>query len=534
MPHLPYPHFMGLAPLEVWARLLLRSPGPVRIAPRYWPRLLAALGASIVGTAITLPERLLLAPFLHSEFRRTDGTLDHAPGVVIVLGHFRSGTTHLHYLLGCDPRFATPRWHQVLAPHGFVAAWLFLRAFLVPFLGNCRPQDDVAFGPEWPAEDDFATCNAAGASSLPGRVVLPRQHAHFHRFHALVDLSDAERQRWRFAQWSFTWRLAVLARGRRLLLKTPSHTARVPELLWMFGRDRVKFVHISREPREVIRSNLAMIERLGARYGLQGLPHPRILERRVIDEFVESETRYLSDRAKIPPGDLAELRFEDLRADPVGELRRVHRELGLEWTRDYEARLLAYLDAVGDYEPTTTVDAAARMGGSMDERLNRLRVEFGHDRPPVPRRSHREALTDAGRSERFRSPIAVALGAALVTTGCVAGWTGLAALARNRYDIFVWPVGIVVGLATLRLARAGSARWGIYAAALTLLAFVAAAFPNTRVTTYARREAVPWEEWWASTSHEMFAGPTLFWLAMALATAYRLASRKHVRPPGAI
>ncbi|WP_427846519.1 sulfotransferase [Aromatoleum aromaticum] len=35
---------------------------------------------------------------------------------IFVLGHWRSGTTHLHNLLSLDPQFAYPNFYQVTNP----------------------------------------------------------------------------------------------------------------------------------------------------------------------------------------------------------------------------------------------------------------------------------------------------------------------------------------------------------------------------------------------------------------------------------
>src|SRR5262245_15163377 len=139
---------MAFAPLDAWARLLLAPRAAIPIL--YWPRLAFALFTSALATILTLPERVLLAPVLYALSRRKPAALRAGP--VFILGYFRSGTTHLHYLLSCDPRFRSPTWAETLAPQGFALSWAFLRLFMIPFVSAKRPQDDVAIGPSWPAE----------------------------------------------------------------------------------------------------------------------------------------------------------------------------------------------------------------------------------------------------------------------------------------------------------------------------------------------------------------------------------------------
>jgi hypothetical protein len=75
------------------------------------------------------------------------------PPPLFVLGHWRSGTTHLHYLLGRDDRFACPNFYEVFFPHTFLSTprWVSgLTAFLLP---EHRAYDNVRLDLTVPCED---------------------------------------------------------------------------------------------------------------------------------------------------------------------------------------------------------------------------------------------------------------------------------------------------------------------------------------------------------------------------------------------
>ena len=217
---------MSLAPLDAWVRLLFFPRAKVGL--RYSLRLAIALTTSAIATIVTLPERLVLA--LLFRFRKQPNDPNRAP--IFILGYYRSGTTYLQYLLGRDPSLYTPRWLQALAPQGFVLSWSLLRfGLMLPFMGATRPVDALAFGPDVPAEDDIALSNWAAASALPGRMLLPQQHDFYDRFLYLNDLNGAELSRWRSYLEAFAQKISILASRRRLLFKSPSHTARVKALL---------------------------------------------------------------------------------------------------------------------------------------------------------------------------------------------------------------------------------------------------------------------------------------------------------------
>ncbi|HRQ72683.1 MAG TPA: sulfotransferase, partial [Phycisphaerales bacterium] len=311
---LPGGHFMGLAPLDVWARLLWAC--RFRIGPRYWVRLATAVATSVLATAITLPERVLLWPWLAWRFQGRDARFVPRRDVVVLLGYFRSGTTHLHNLLATHPDVVTPRWVQAMSPQGFRLSWAFLGWALVPFLPNTRPQDGVAFGPDWPAEDDFAHNNWALASSLPGRLVLVRERERWGRFDSFEGLTERELGRWRRAAAAFAWKVSVGRGGRTLALKSPSHTGRVRELDRLFG-GRVRFVHIMRRPEDVVRSNVAMHRRLEGQ-SLQAMPADEVLRERIVAEYVEAERRFLRDARELGlgPDRLVRMRYESLVSAP--------------------------------------------------------------------------------------------------------------------------------------------------------------------------------------------------------------------------
>ncbi len=519
----PVGHFNAFAPPEVWVRLVMSARG--RIPARYWVRVLWALVGCAVSFVITLPERLVLAPVVRWKFRGAAPRFDHPAGVVIVLGYFRSGTTHLHNLLSCDERFVTPRWRHCIAPQGFWVSWTVLRALLIPFLPNTRPHDDVPFGPDWPAEDDFAACNWTLSSSLPGRFVVMRERAHWARFHTLEGLSPRELRRWRWTMCAFLWKLSRGAPSRPILLKSPSHLARVDRLVELLGNDRVRFIHIGRDPEAVLRSNMAMHKRLEPMYGLQDPPPEDETREYLIDEYAASVERF-AVQAERPGVRVARVRFQDLTADPLGELERAYRELGLDWSSGVRGAVTRYLHDVGAYTPK---HSHQRDGAPpRDARLDAIAQELGLDEPAIEARALPEPGGGAPRS-RKRAWIVLA-----VTTLTLLGvWLAVAWVVGDRLDVLIWPAGLVIGMATIRAARVGSAALGLAAGGLTLALYLAVVYPAT-VLAYSHAWNNPLGDSWIAirTSLLTRVGVDHVALAIGVLTAYRVGSRKHLRPPG--
>src|SRR5579863_8201808 len=72
---------------------------------------------------------------------------------LFILGHWRSGTPHLHNLLSLDDRFAYPNLYEVLFPTTFLCSEWILPTLLMPFLPKKRPFDNVALAFDEPAEE---------------------------------------------------------------------------------------------------------------------------------------------------------------------------------------------------------------------------------------------------------------------------------------------------------------------------------------------------------------------------------------------
>ncbi len=458
-PYLPTPHFMALAPLDVVLRMLLHP--PARIPPIYWPRLAVLLVLSAMEAVVSLPERVVLALWL--KWRPPPISAHQAP--IFVLGYFRSGTTFMQTLLAADPMLRTPRWAEALTPHAFVPGWLFLRYLLIPFMPLTRIDDVVPLAATLPGEDDFGLNNWALVSTMAGRLVLPHAQPFYDRFQELDGLTPKELSRWRHYQRAFIQKLMLVSGGRRLVLKSPGHTARVRYLIKMYPG--AKFVHISRPPTAVYQSNILLVNTMQRAFALQHPIDGDAQEDIIVNEYLASEQRYLADKALIPPGDLAEVRLQDLAADPIGQLKRIYREIGLPFSQAYERNLAVLLTAprqrVPNIHPELTEAQRCRA-----ERLEPLFTAFGHDRPPIPK-APRPAPPLAARS-----PLAAAVVTTLFAIGCAAAWYVVTLWTGFDNPWLVWPTGVAIGYAAAAASGPrGTAAQGALAAALTLIALLA-------------------------------------------------------------
>lgn len=179
---------------------------------------------------------------------------------VFILGHPRTGTTHLHNLLCKDDRFAYATTFAVGFPSSFLNT-----AWLAPYLGlliidDTRPMDNMALAWNSPQEDELAVNQLSAGASAYMPLMFMRRERLFRRYYSMKDAAAGELERWRDAFLYFCKKLQLSSGGtrKRLLLKSPVHTARVNLFHAMFPKATFIFIH--RHPYEVFQSAVHMAD----------------------------------------------------------------------------------------------------------------------------------------------------------------------------------------------------------------------------------------------------------------------------------
>jgi hypothetical protein len=263
---------------------------------------------------------------------------------LFVLGHWRTGTTHLHNLLSADPQFAYPNLVQVFHPHTFLLSEDRLARFLAPWLPKRRLMDEVVVGIETPQEDEFALAVSTRLSPYLAWA-FPRRWAHYERYLTFRGVARAEVERWKAGLLLFLKKL-TFKYDRPLVLKSPPHTGRVRLLLELFPEAR--FVHIHRDPYTVFQSTQHLELAATSTMGLQRAS-PHDLSARILRRYQTMYDCYLEERALIAPIRLHEVAFEALAHDPLGEMANLYAVLGLPNFAAARPALQAHLRTVKDY-----------------------------------------------------------------------------------------------------------------------------------------------------------------------------------------
>ena len=320
---------------DEWTRLVWRH--RFTIDARYWPRGIFMTGTSALTSIFKAYEDRVYGP-------QFDAVKVEAP--VFILGHWRSGTTHLHNLLAVDERFAYPNVWQALNPHTFLSTERYANTFRFAF-PTTRIMDNVRFGTGVPFEDEFAVCGTAHSPFFSW--VLPRSADHYDRYLTFRDVPPHEVAQWKAALGRFykklTWK-----HNRPLLLKSPPHTARVKLLLDMFPHAR--FVHIHRNPYDVFRSTKRQVEVMARATRLQN-PDWTHADARIIERYQELYDVFFAQQALIPPGQFHEVGYEQLEHDPIGTVQEIYEALALPPFAVVQPALERYVASIATYRKNT-------------------------------------------------------------------------------------------------------------------------------------------------------------------------------------
>ena len=317
-----------------WLRLLARHRGAV--SPGRLPMALAVSALSLGNSAAAALQR--------ARYGRAIACVTLTPAPLFIVGHWRTGTTMLHELLALDPQFRCPTTYECMAPAHFLVTGGLVTRHLGGLLPEHRPLDEMRLRWDLPQEDDFAIANL-GARSPYHAWAFPRQHLPGQEWLDPRGFPPAEGERWQAALRSFAGALAVSGAGR-LVLKSPTHTARLGLLAEMFPG--AQFIHAVRDPYEMVPSLLVAWRRLAASIGLQTGCRDDVVDY-LLRLGENLYRRFDRDRAGLGPGRIVDVRYEDLVGDPAAALDRLYESLRLPHRDRLPSLVDRCLTAVGDY-----------------------------------------------------------------------------------------------------------------------------------------------------------------------------------------
>ncbi len=300
----------------VWCQILWRN--RFQISPVFIPKALSITFVSLFNSPLHLIEYIVYS-------RRIKKQKVKEP--IFILGHPRSGTTHLHYLMSKDTSKAFCTLYQGLLPHSFLVGGDVMRKMISKSIPATRPQDEVKISIDSPKEEEFAIATMTGVSYLLTFYFPNSVMKHFKE--SVLFENQKKKKIWQKNFKYFIQKLSFAHQGKQLILKSPANTGRIKEILEVFPD--AKFVHIHRDPIEVYQSTVKLYEKVVQETSFQKVSEDQVksIEKYIIESYRLMYEKFEKEKELIPEQRLTTVAYSDLLKDPMNELSKVYRELNL-------------------------------------------------------------------------------------------------------------------------------------------------------------------------------------------------------------
>lgn len=306
-------------------------------------------GTYLLPQAVSLLAILTRWPFYSLERLANRKAVELSPppeDPIFIVGHWRSGTTHLHNLVSQDTQFGTVTFRHTALPWDFLNKVKLGARILEWTLPENRGMDNVSLSIDSPQEEEMALGNM-GPLCYYNCYYFPEALREEYRRSILFE-GVSKKELDRFA-WTYRYllsKLSVECEGKRLLLKNPASTSRMLWLKKIFPK--AKFVHIHRNPYQVFTSTLRHYDKVMSEFALQpyeGLDYETI----TLENYRLIMQRYLEEYKQLPKEDLIEVTYDAVTQNPLGELTKIYDHFGLFGREEGLKAIEAYLKTIKDY-----------------------------------------------------------------------------------------------------------------------------------------------------------------------------------------
>jgi hypothetical protein len=327
--------------------------------------------------ALILASALMRLPFslMESALFPTDRLdVTTMPPPLVIVGHWRSGTTHLHNLLSASQQFGFARTVDAVVPWDmFLFARLF-SSFVRGLVPPSRKFDSVPLTPDSAQEDEFGIASMTTASWLFG-IYFPSIFKERPIFPGLLPDTMSESDLTDRKKGSINFNKKVLLKyNLPLLIKNPSYTGQLDLVKSIFPT--AKILHIHRHPYDVCVSTRNFYLTLLQWWSLQPYDH-LIIDDVVISTYKAMMDRFITDANNLKAPDYHQVRYDYLDRDPLGCVEEIYRTLQLDGFHNAAPRIRAYLDDLGE-APRNAFPLDRPLAERVDRELSRFFPYWGY------------------------------------------------------------------------------------------------------------------------------------------------------------
>ncbi len=322
-----------------WIRILVRN--RFRIDFQFLPR-------AMYVTLMTL----FLSIFRFIEHHKFDNIIQKVKvkEPIFIIGHFRSGTTFLHYLLGQDPKIGYVSTFETMTPGMIIAHEELFRNLVKNHLPAKRPMDDLEMHANLPYEEEYAIANTSPYSFYHGWYFPKRLMHYFNKYVLFNNCSKNDIDKWKNTYDYFLKKITYKNNGNHILLKSPVNTARVKYLLEMYPNAR--FIHIHRNPYHVYKSTWKLYQKIIPIFSFQHIDS-ETLDQYILESYKNIFSQFLNDKHLIPKENLIEFGYDEFIVNPIETVKKAYQHLRLTSFDEAKPFFENYVEKHKDYKAST-------------------------------------------------------------------------------------------------------------------------------------------------------------------------------------
>ena len=316
---------------------------------------------SRVQRAVSLAAQLGRNPFAWYESLRWKSKfadVDPEKPVLFLIGHWRSGTTHLHNLMSRDPQFGFMTFGETALPMNMLGKKVeFARSIIDKTLPKTRGYDNVKLDLSEPQEEEMALGNLNPICYYNVYYFPQMMEIEQKRSLLMEEATPEEIEQFEDSYRFIVRKMNYAKEGKQLLFKNPASTSRVAMLKRLFPN--AKFINIVRNPWPVFSSSMGKFPRMLNAFAWQDFDQIDYADF-TIRNYKDLMQRYSHDRdaLDLPASDLVETSYEKITADPIAEIGRIYdqleipnKEAGLVPIQEYAESMKSYTRNVHTISP---------------------------------------------------------------------------------------------------------------------------------------------------------------------------------------
>ena len=115
---------------------------------------------------------------------------------IFIIGHWRSGTTFLHYLMGQDKNLAYVSTFETMTPNMMIKKEELFKNIVKNHLPNKRPMDNLELHADLPYEEEYAVANLSPYSFYHAWYFPKKMRKYFDQNVLYKNISNGIKEKW--------------------------------------------------------------------------------------------------------------------------------------------------------------------------------------------------------------------------------------------------------------------------------------------------------------------------------------------------